>query len=115
MNKRIMFIGRWQVPALHAGHKALIQTALDEGNTAIIAIRDTPKDEKNPYSILHRSAAIRSAFPDPRVEICVIPDIDEVWIGRDVGYRVVHLPVELENISGTEIRRQFNDNLADGK
>jgi len=110
-----MFIGRWQVPELHDGHKALIQTALDEGNMAIVAIRDTPKDAKNPYSVAHRQSAIREAFPDPfLVEICVIPDIDEVWIGRDVGYRVVHLSGELENISGTEIRRQY-DNLADGK
>jgi len=90
---------------LHDGHIALIQSALDEGHTAIVAIRDTAKDKKNPYSTAERELAIRAAFPDPeQVEICVIPDIDEVWIGRDVWSKVVRLSEELEAISGTKIR-----------
>ena len=112
--KKIMFIGRWQVPQLHAGHRALIQAALDEGHTAIIAIRDTEKDDKNPYSAAERMAAIREIYPDSeQVEICIIPDLDEIWVGRDVGYRVVVLSKELESISGTEIRK--NDNLDNGQ
>lgn len=111
---KIMFVGRWQVPQLHDGHRALIQTALDEGHTAIVAIRDTEKDDKNPYSTAERKVTIRAAFPDPeQVEICVIPDLDEVWIGRDVGYKVVRLSEELESIRGTDVRRKGNDNLVD--
>jgi adenylylsulfate kinase len=99
--RRILFIGRYQ--PLHAGHKALIQTALDEGHRAVIAIRDTKIGKDNPYSVEQRIEMIRQAFKC-NVSVCTIPDIDEVWVGRDVGYRIIHLEEEIENISGTKIR-----------
>jgi adenylylsulfate kinase len=98
-----LFIGRWQ--PFHEGHKKLIQTVIDEGKRVCIAIRDTPIDENNPYSASERYAMIKNALPEARV--IVIPDIDEVCIGRKVGYdiREIRLDEETEAISGTEIRK----------
>lgn len=106
--KTSLFIGRWQVPELHEGHKALIQTAIDDGNHVVVGIRDTDLDESNPYPVYVRHQAIRKAFGHS-VGVVVIPDRDcdlEVCIGRNVGYdvRQIDLPPELEAISGTAIR-----------
>jgi hypothetical protein len=103
-----LFIGRWQVPYLHGGHKKLIQTVLDEGKDVCIAIRDTPIDKDNPYTIIQRKEMIQNSFP--QTKIIVIPDINEICYGRKVGYgiREIHLDVETEAISGTEIRNHVN-------
>lgn len=101
---KILIPGRWQVPELHDGHKALIQSALDEGHIVVVAIRDTEKDDKNPYNAVERKAMIWRSFP--LIKIVIIPDFDEIWVGRDVGYKVVRLSKELESISGTDIRNK---------
>jgi cytidyltransferase-like protein len=97
-----LFIGRWQ--PLHAGHKKLIQLVLDEGKEVCVAIRDTPIDKDNPYTVKEREAMIRRAFP--QIKIIVIPDIEEIVFGRKVGYgiRELHLDADTEAISGTRIR-----------
>ena len=102
-----LFIGRWQ--PFHDGHKALIQTALDRGKKVLIAIRETPLDEKNPYTVEERAQMIKEALPE--VEVMSIPDIDEVIYGRDVGYKVIQerLSPELEAISGTKIRDSLDN------
>jgi adenylylsulfate kinase len=99
-----LFIGRWQVPFLHDGHKALIQTALDEGRPVCVGIRDTALSDTDPYTVAERRAIIEAAFPGIRT--CVLPDIAEIVFGRQVGYgiRELHLAPELEAISGTAIR-----------
>jgi len=99
-----LFIGRWQCVPLHQGHIKLIESALDKGEPVVVAIRDTKKDEKNPYSIEQRRKAIKKAF-DNRVQIVVIPDVMKVCIGRDVGYEVIKLSYDVEKISGTKIRK----------
>jgi adenylylsulfate kinase len=48
MTKRAMFIGRWQ--PFHNGHKWLINQKLSEGKAILIAVRDIPPDEKNPFT-----------------------------------------------------------------
>lgn len=101
-----LFIGRWQ--PFHDGHKALIETALNRGKTVVVAIRNTPIDEKNPYSVPQRRQMIRNALHEhmDKVTIIEIPDIDEVLYGREVGYKVeqIHLDEATEAISGTKIR-----------
>jgi cytidyltransferase-like protein len=103
MNKYSLFIGRFQ--PLHEGHKALIQKVLDEGKPVLVALRDTPIDEKNPYSIDQRKEMFKKEFGD-KVDVITIPDIAEVCYGRDVGYSVrkIDLKPEIENISATKIR-----------
>lgn len=100
-----LFVGRWQ--PFHKGHQALIQTILDEGRGAVVAIRDTKISKDNPYTVKERKKMIRKAFPDKNlVKIISIPDIAEVVYGRKVGYNVreVRLDGRTEAISGTNIR-----------
>lgn len=103
-----LFIGRWQVPSLHAGHRALIDTALAEGHHVVVAIRDTPLSADNPYPVYKRDEMIRGVYGD-RVQVVTFPNPCnklEVCYGRDVGYtfRRIDLPPDIEAISGTTIR-----------
>ena len=100
-----LFIGRWQ--PFHDGHRALIDTVLGEGGKVVIAVRDTPISESNPYSVKERIAFIQAAYKgNPHVEVVPIPDIKEVCYGRDVGWgiRRIRLSQKLERISATKIR-----------
>jgi len=112
MNKKYcLFIGRWQ--PFHQGHKVLVETVLKEGKNVWIGIRNTTRDENNPYSIRERGIAIRKAlshWPAEQIKITEIPDIEEVCYGRDVGYKIreIRLPKKLEKISATKIR---HDNI----
>ncbi|HWB34093.1 MAG TPA: adenylyl-sulfate kinase [Candidatus Paceibacterota bacterium] len=101
-----LFVGRWQ--PFHEGHKKLIETVLRQDKPVVIAIRDTPMSASNPYTIAEREEKIREALRayEPLVSIIVIPDIDEICYGRDVGYAIrrIELDAETEKISGTKIR-----------
>lgn len=116
--KTSMLIGRYQPP--HKGHKALIDTVLKEGNNVVIALRDTPIQETDPYTIEERFNMFKEMYPDAvmypekgRIVICAIPDISEVVYGRKVGWgiRQIHLDKEIEDISATEIRKEIKDKL----
>jgi len=102
-----LFIGRWQVPELHAGHRKLIDTVLAEGKPVLIAVRDTKISEKNPYSAYKRIEMIRKVYAgNPNVKVIAIPDISEVVYGRDVGWsiREIRLDGDTEAISATKVR-----------
>lgn len=107
--KPALFIGRWQ--PFHDGHKALIEKVLKEGQDVIIGIRNTPKDEKNPYSAFQRHEMIYNALSGykGRFETIIVPDIGSVCYGRDVGYEVreIRLDEATEAISGTNIRKSI--------
>lgn len=101
-----LFIGRFQ--PFHEGHEAIVKDLLASGKNVLIAMRDTPIDDENPYTLQERADRIRNYFPDEgTVKITSIPDIEEIVYGRDVGYgiREVQLAPELEGISATEIRK----------
>ena len=102
-----LFIGRWQVPALHDGHKKLIGTVLDEGKTVVIAVRDTMISDKNPYTVKERVGMIQREYAgNENVKVIAIPDIAEVIYGRDVGWsiREIRLDGDTEAISATKVR-----------
>lgn len=104
-----LFIGRYQ--PWHDGHKALIDSVLAEGKNVCIAIRRTEISESNPYPAIERLRMIRETYPAnkfPNVEVVIIPDIEEVCYGRDVGWgvREIRLDAETEAISATKIREQ---------
>lgn len=103
---RSLFIGRWQ--PFHEGHKQLILTALSEGRGVIVGIRDTPISKDNPFTVRDREIMIKRAL-DNRVETCIIPDIDEICVGRKVGYgiREIVLSEDVQKISGTEERKNM--------
>lgn len=106
------FIGRYQ--PLHEGHIKLIRTVLDEGNSVCVALRNTKKDEQNPYSILERKKMFRREFEkemnEGKLIVIVIPDIKEICYGRSVGWgiREIRLDEATESISATAIRAKEN-------
>lgn len=109
-----MFIGRWQ--PLHAGHKEMFQQALNEGKRVLIAIRNMPTDEKNPYTPIQVQANIIKEYKElinqGKVEVMIIPDICSVEFGRGVGYDIIeHIPPsEVAEISATKIREEMRKN-----
>lgn len=110
-----IFIGRWQ--PLHDGHRTIIDSAADNGKDVVIAIRDTELSEKNPLTAQERQELIEKVYEDhPNVETMIIPDVDTVAIGRDVGYSVVSVPEEVAEISGTDTRAEYEKSeLLEGK
>ena len=102
---RSLFIGRYQ--PFHKGHKSLIKKVLDEGGKVLIAVRDTPISEKDPYTLRDRIKNIQKVYKNNKnVEIIGIPDIKEVCYGREVGWgiRRIRLDKQIEEISATKIR-----------
>ena len=106
MKPASLFIGRWA--PFHEGHQALIESVLMTGKPVVIAIRDTEPSKDNPYSTSERWTTIQAALQkwSNLVRIIVIPDIDEVCYGRDVGYgiRRIELSDDVHAISGTKKR-----------
>ncbi len=110
--KYSLFIGRFQ--PLHDGHIKLIQSVLDEGKSVCVALRETPISKENPFSTIERKEMFWREFKEflephpPRFKIISIPDIEEVFYGRDVGWgiREIRLDSETEEISATKIRKK---------
>ncbi len=109
--KYSLFIGRFQ--PLHEGHIKLIRTVLDEGKKVCVLLKDTGKDEKNPYTLEERMEMFKKAFPKDGENIIFIAiqgfDIDEVCYGRKVGWgiREIKLDKKIEAISATKIRAKI--------
>lgn len=110
MTKRAMFIGRWQ--PFHNGHKWLINQKLSEGKPILIAVRDIPPDEKNPFTTEQTVEMIQEVYREQDVEVVCIPDIESVNYGRGVGYEVnEHVPPQnIGFISATNIRNNIKEN-----
>ena len=114
-----LYIGRWQ--PWHAGHQWLINQSLNEGKKVCIAIRDVEVDEKNPWTPEQIKESLLDILwkeiSEGQIKVIVIPDIDSINIGRDVGYDIVeHVPSnEIANISATKIREQLKQQQEDEK
>ena len=106
MKPASLFIGRFA--PFHEGHEALIESVLSTGKPVVIAIRDTEPSVNDPYSTSERWTRIQEALKEwgSLVRIIVIPDIDEVCYGRDVGYAVrrIDLTADLHEVSATKKR-----------
>ena len=98
-----LFIGRWS--PFHLGHKTIIDSFVKNGKPVCIAIRES--DDKYPVAV--RAGMIRAVYTeeiiDGLVKVIIIPDIETVVVGRDVGYSLVEVPDDIKVISGTEIRK----------
>jgi cytidyltransferase-like protein len=107
--RRAMFIGRWQ--PLHNGHKWLINQKLDKGISVLIAVRDIPPDEKNPFTTGQTIHMLERAYESQDVEIISIPDIESVNYGRGVGYEINEYvpPFNVGFISATDIRQKIKN------
>ena len=117
--KYSMFIGRWQT--WHEGHEWLIQQRLKENKNVLICIRDCMPDKDNPftseevYDMLSRETTISYYMEMGKLKLMIIPDIESVNYGRDVGYDVIEHtpPKDIEEISGTKIREQYKKERSD--
>ena len=111
--KRALFIGRWQ--PLHPGHKWLFNQKLDQNIPILIAVRDTPVDEGNPFSTDQVVSNLEKEYSNEvesgMVKVIPIPDIESVNYGRGVGYEINEYvpPKDIGEISATKIRKQLNN------
>ena len=112
--KRALFIGRWQ--PLHPGHKWLFNQKLEKNIPILIAVRDTPVNDSNPFTtekvIKNLEKEYSKEVTDGTVKIIPIPDIESVNYGRGVGYEINEFvpPEDISKISATQIRRKLNKN-----
>jgi hypothetical protein len=117
MKKYALFIGRWQT--WHKGHEWLINQQLEKGKNCWVAIRDVQQDENNPKSAQEvlRELQKELFFTNnwDKIMLSIIPDIESVNYGRGVGYDVIYHepPKEIEQISGTAIRKKYIDSNGD--
>src|SRR4051812_20390257 len=91
-------LGRFQ--PFHEGHQALFGKILERHPAGVlIAVRDTPRDDRNPFSFPQvesyiYNALIRAGYSFSNFSVISVPDIQGVYYGRDVGYKVeqIELP-----------------------
>lgn len=105
-----LFIGRYQ--PFHDGHKQLIAEGLRRVGQACIAVRDTTgTDAKNPFPFEYVKARIEHGMREHegRFMVVPLPNITNVFYGRDVGYTVerIELDSQLEAISATAVRSKL--------
>ena len=109
--KRALFIGRWQ--PLHPGHKWLFNQKLEKNIPILIAVRDTPVNDSNPFSteevISNVEKEYKSEVDSGMVKVISIPDIESVNYGRGVGYEINEFvpPKNIGEISATELRKKL--------
>ena len=73
--KRALFIGRWQ--PLHDGHRWLFAQKLDAGEPVLIAVRDTPVSDSDPFTTADVVASLEEAYAEEvasgMVKVIAIP------------------------------------------
>lgn len=102
-----LFIGRYQ--PFHAGHRALIEEGLRRVGQACIGVRDTQgTDAKNPLSFFDVKSRIEAGLRSHlgRFIVVPLPNISNVYYGRDVGYSVERILLDrgIETISASKVR-----------
>ena len=102
-----LFIGRYQ--PFHPGHQPLIEEGLRRVGQVCIAVRNTHGiDAKNPLPFFAVKQRIETALAPyaGRFVVVPLPNITNVFYGRDVGYNVerIMLDEETEAISASKVR-----------
>ena len=111
--KRALFIGRWQ--PLHPGHQWLFNQKLEQGIPVLIAVRDTPVNDSNPFTTDDVIANLEKEYSEEvktgSVKIIPIPDIESVNYGRGVGYEINEFvpPKNIGKISATKLREELKE------
>ena len=107
--KRALFIGRWQ--PLHDGHRWLIDNKLSKDVPVLVAVRDIPPDDKNPFTTEQTIEMINKVYKNKDVEVIAISDIESVNYGRGVGYEINEFvpPPDVGFISATAIRENIKN------
>jgi len=73
-----------------------------------------PIDDKNPYTpnqvmdMFIADEECEEWFKEGVLALMVIPNIEGVYYGRDVGYKVeqIEVPIEISSISATKLREE---------
>lgn len=102
-----LFVGRYQ--PFHRGHQRLIEEGLRRVGQVCIAVRNTHGiDGKNPLPFFAVKQRIETALAPyaGRFVVVPLPNITNVFYGRDVGYNVerIMLDDETEAISASKVR-----------
>lgn len=106
-----LFVGRYQ--PFHDGHRALIAEGVRRVGQVCIAVRDTAgTDSKNPFDFEYVRARIEHALREfeGRFLVVPLPNITHVFYGRDVGYAVerIDLDLTLQEISASDLRGRLS-------
>jgi phosphopantetheine adenylyltransferase len=110
--KYCLFVGRYQT--VHEGHLYIFRRKIEEGKNVLVAIRDVEVDEKNIYNANHVKCLfmlqkeVRRWINKGFMKIIIIPDIEAICYGRDVGYKIeqIEVPKEIAEISATKLRAE---------
>lgn len=102
-----LFVGRYQ--PFHEGHRALILEGMGRVGQVCIAVRDTEGTSPgDPFGFEYVKARIETSLKDypGRFTVVRLPNIEAIFYGRDVGYRVerIDLDEEVHRVSGSAIR-----------
>ena len=107
----VQMLGRWQ--PWHKGHQTLFEKSLERAGQVQIMVRDVQGvDSKNPFDFDFVQERINDALYSTygeRYKIMLVPNIEHIIYGRDVGYKIeqVELSKEIQEISATKIRKQM--------
>jgi cytidyltransferase-like protein len=103
-------LGRWQ--PFHDGHLALFKEILKKTEQVVIMVRSMPHTENNPFQFEDIKKRIEEKLKEysGQFEVVRVPNITNICYGRDVGYKIeeIVLPIEIQKISATEIRKKLN-------
>ena len=87
----------------------LFEKTLEKTGQVIIMVRDTPRDDSNPFNFEDVKNRIEQALImfKGKFEIIKVPNITNICYGRGVGYKIeeIVLPEQIQKISATEIRK----------
>jgi len=105
-----LFVGRYQ--PFHEGHRSLIVEGLKRVGQACIAVRNTEgTSASNPFGFEYIRSRIEHSLRqfDGRFVIISLPNISNIFYGRDVGYTVeqIELDATTEAISATDLRSKM--------
>lgn len=106
-----LFVGRYQ--PFHLGHQRLIEEGLRRVGQACIAVRCTHgmtvKDPLPFFAVKQRIETALAAHAG-RFVVMPVPNVTDVFYGRDVGYNVERIVLDelTESISGTKLREAAN-------
>ena len=115
MNKKKkvgIFIDRFQ--PFHKSHKKCILKILEECDTCTVLIRDGFPKRYNPFEYTKRRNSIIKWVNYHNLPVMTkrLQDDDynlTVFLGRDVGYKLIQLSAEDEDVSSTDIRKKLYD------
>ncbi len=105
-----LFVGRYQ--PFHEAHRALIVEGIRREGQACVAVRDTAgTDRKNPFGFEYIKSRIEHGLREfeGRYTVLRIPNITNIFYGRDVGYSIEKIDLDdaLQSVSATHIREKL--------